>query len=120
MLPPETTSFYGSDSRFIIRTSTISNRCGYKWLTQIREKCIVLQENEYYIDRDPDVFSCILDYCRTGSLHVPHHFCGTVILDELMYWNISPSLIAPCCWGPFTTQEQKRHAGLNKTTSKVR
>ena len=37
------------------------------------------QKEEYFFDRNPFIFASILDYYRTGQLHVPSHLCGPMI-----------------------------------------
>lgn len=45
-------------------------------------------DGEYYFDRDPDVFKCLMNYCRLGELHVPNTVCGPVLTKELHAWGI--------------------------------
>ena len=92
-------------------SSTIAQRCGVKWLTHLKEQSSCEGPDEYFLDRNPVLFQCVLDYCRTGHLHVPHNLCGPFIREELKFWDISPSLIRPCCWTPFMTDDQQRFAG---------
>ena len=98
--------------RFETLASTIIQRCGLKWFNRLQEMSADEGLEGYFIDRNPLMFRCILDYCRTGHLHIPHNICGPFIREELAFWNISPSLIRPCCWGPFTTDDQLRFAGM--------
>ena len=105
-------TFHIGGTRLETYTSTIVDRCGQKWLSQLIARAERLGPEEYFIDRNPVIFSCVLDYCRTGYLHVPHNICGDMIKEELEFWNISPALIRPCCWVPFTTDDHLKHAGL--------
>ena len=104
-------TFHIGGSRFDIYGSTIEKRCGHRWLTQLAAKSDRLSPHEFFIDRNPIIFSCVLDYCRTGHLHVPHNICGSMIKEELQFWDISPALVRPCCWAPFTTDDHIKHAG---------
>ncbi|XP_046366378.1 potassium voltage-gated channel protein Shaw-like isoform X1 [Haliotis rufescens] len=54
--------------------------------------------DEYYFDRDPDVFSCILNMYRTSELHLPSNICGNAIRRELDFWEIPENQISECCW----------------------
>jgi potassium voltage-gated channel Shaw-related subfamily C member 1 len=54
--------------------------------------------NEYFFDRNPGVFSQILNYYRTGRLHYPTNVCGPLFEDELSYWGIEREDVEPCCW----------------------
>ncbi|GFS25640.1 potassium voltage-gated channel subfamily C member 1 [Elysia marginata] len=43
---------------------------------------------EYFFDRHPAVFNSIIDFYRTGELHVPLEVCGAVVKRELNFWQI--------------------------------
>ena len=98
--------------RFDTYSKTIVERLGEKWLTCVKDSSARVSSDEYFIDRNPTMFSCILDYCRTGHLHLPHNICGPFVTEEMMWWNVSPDIVQPCCWSPFTADDQQRHAGL--------
>lgn len=51
----------------------------------------------YFFDRNPEIFSYILDYYRTGELHLPKQICGASIRNELEFWQIPTTSIADCC-----------------------
>ncbi|XP_069101851.1 potassium voltage-gated channel protein Shaw-like [Argopecten irradians] len=53
---------------------------------------------EFFFDRNPAVFGCILDFYRTGVLHLPETVCGRQIREELGFWEISAGLVSSCCW----------------------
>ncbi|ESP05702.1 hypothetical protein LOTGIDRAFT_103377 [Lottia gigantea] len=53
---------------------------------------------EYFFDRHPAVFNSIIDYYRTGELHVPLEVCGAVVKRELDFWQINQFQIKACCW----------------------
>ncbi|XP_046560086.1 potassium voltage-gated channel protein Shaw-like [Haliotis rubra] len=52
----------------------------------------------YSFDRDPNVFSCILNMYRTSELHLPSNICGNAIRRELEFWEIPETQISECCW----------------------
>eukprot|EP00794_Sanderia_malayensis_P017976 gene17976-19772_t len=53
---------------------------------------------EFFFDRHPVVFSHVLNYYRTGKLHVPYDVCGPLYEEELQYWGIDDSQVESCCW----------------------
>ncbi|XP_076441204.1 potassium voltage-gated channel protein Shaw-like [Babylonia areolata] len=53
---------------------------------------------EYFFDRHPSVFNAIIDFYRTGELHVPLEVCGAVVKRELDFWQIDEMEIKACCW----------------------
>lgn len=63
---------------------------------------------EYFFDRDPDVFKCILNYYRTGKLHLPKNECVSSFDEELAFFGIMPDTIGDCCFEEY--REKKREA----------
>ncbi|XP_013416684.1 potassium voltage-gated channel subfamily C member 1 [Lingula anatina] len=65
-------------------------------------------KKDYYFDRHPMIFLAILNYYRTGELHIPLQFCGPSVKKELAFWQIDETLIQECCWINYHEyQEQK-------------
>ena len=44
---------------------------------------------EYLFERDPVIFTLILEYLRTGSLNVPAHVSETFVNAELSFWGLA-------------------------------
>ncbi|CAL1538846.1 unnamed protein product, partial [Lymnaea stagnalis] len=61
---------------------------------------------EYFFDRDPEVFRSVLNYWRTGRLHLPSTMCGPQVEEELKFWGLSEIDIEPCCWNNYNTWMQ--------------
>lgn len=55
------------------------------------------ETNSYFFDRSPELFNWVLDYYRTGELHLPKGVCGAAIRNEMEYWQIGSGSIADCC-----------------------
>lgn len=74
------------------------------WITESRSENpdYNAQTGEYFFDRHPNIFLMILNYYRTGKLHVPAGMCGPVFEDELAFWGIDEKQIEPCCWGIYS------------------
>ena len=53
--------------------------------------------NEFYFDRDPTFFNFILNYYRTGYLHVSDSMCPVKLNNELIYWDLNNPLMDVCC-----------------------
>ena len=102
--------------RFETYLETITQRLGNPWLERVKN--IAKLEDAagtLFIDRSPKIFDSIIDYCRTGQFHLPLNLCGSFITQELEFWNIRLDLIEPCCWSPFSTDDQLKHEGEHGT-----
>lgn len=58
----------------------------------------VSDRKEYFFDRDPDIFKALLNYLRTGALHLPSFICGPSAKAELEFWGVPQQRIEQCCW----------------------
>ena len=55
------------------------------------------ESNTYFFDRNPELFSWVLDLYRTGELHLPKNVCGAAIRNEMEFWQIGSGSISDCC-----------------------
>ena len=55
----------------------------------------------YFFFRDPSLFPTIIGYYATGKIHVPTNICGRALKEELEFWQISETVIQPCCYGKY-------------------
>ncbi|KAA3676532.1 uncharacterized protein DEA37_0007974 [Paragonimus westermani] len=62
----------------------------------------------YFYDRDPEIFRFVLDYYRTGELHLPSSICGPFVRKELIFWGIDESLIGPCCMPAYMRYDEEK------------
>ncbi|XP_052781095.1 potassium voltage-gated channel protein Shal-like isoform X3 [Mya arenaria] len=68
--------------------------------------------NEYFFDRDPDIFRHILNYYRTGKLHYPKHECISSYDEELAFFGIMPDLIGDCCYEDYRDRKRENSERL--------
>lgn len=78
--------------------STLKNVPGTK-LSNLNKDCEIYDKElkEYFFDRNPIVFPFILDFYRTGTMHIPRNLCASKIKDELKFWDLGDGCIAECC-----------------------
>ena len=63
---------------------------------------------EFFFDRNPNIFTHLLDFYRTGELHFPHCICGPAIKTELKFWQIDEDKICACCWKSYREFEEEK------------
>ncbi|XP_063397505.1 potassium voltage-gated channel subfamily C member 3-like [Mytilus trossulus] len=62
--------------------------------------------DEYFFDRDPDVFNSIINLYVMGKLHIPKNVCGAVMKEEMTYWKIPHHKVSECCLRTFYQVEE--------------
>lgn len=66
--------------------------------SKLSRECQQLAENkEVFFDRNPYIFSFILDSYRYGSIHVPHGVCSSYLQAEIEFWELPINAVQPCC-----------------------
>ena len=56
-----------------------------------------IQENEYFFDRHPRSFNSILNFYRTGRLHIQDGICPLAFCEDLNYWQLDELCVENCC-----------------------
>ena len=75
------------------------------------EKDYFLDEEtqEFFFDRDPDIFRHILSYYRTGKLHYPKHECVTAYDEEMAFFGIMPDIMGDCCYEDYRDRKRENN-----------
>ncbi|XP_061617326.1 potassium voltage-gated channel subfamily D member 2-like isoform X2 [Phyllopteryx taeniolatus] len=70
------------------------------------------ENNEFFFDRDPDLFRHILNFYRTGKLHLPRHECIAAFDEELSFFCIVPEVIGDCCYEDYKDRRRENQERL--------
>ncbi|KAM4688907.1 potassium voltage-gated channel subfamily V member 1 [Discoglossus pictus] len=93
-------------SRFILSQQTLSShpqtrlgRLAISGGDEVYDLCddANLLDNEYFFDRSSQMFEYIMNYYKTGRLHVMDQLCAVSFLQEIEYWGIDELSIDLCC-----------------------
>ena len=107
VLPSEKVVLNVGGSKFeILRKTLLSVKYGRIWKLintfkqhELADLCddFNTELNEFFFDRDPTLFNYILNYYRTGKLHVSESLCPVDLNNELIYWDLDQPLMDVCC-----------------------
>ncbi|MBN3323607.1 KCND1 protein, partial [Atractosteus spatula] len=74
------------------------------------------ETQEYFFDRDPEMFRHILNFYRTGKLHYPRHECIQAFDEELAFYGIVPEIIGDCCMEEYRDRKKENLERLAEDT----
>ena len=77
-------------------------------------------ENEYFFDRHPRSFNAILNYYRTGSLHVVDEMCVMAFCDDLDFWKIDEIYLETCCQNKYNTRKEHVVEEMKKEADNIK
>ncbi|XP_028997810.1 potassium voltage-gated channel subfamily F member 1-like [Betta splendens] len=52
---------------------------------------------EFYFDRDPEAFKCIIELYYYGEIHMKRGICPICFMKEMEFWKIDSDCLDACC-----------------------
>ncbi|XP_062325528.1 LOW QUALITY PROTEIN: potassium voltage-gated channel subfamily F member 1 [Osmerus eperlanus] len=71
-------------------------------------------KREFYFDRDPDAFKCIIDVYYFDEIHIKRGICPICFIKEMEFWKIEQSYLDECCKSYLSEKEEELAEIANK------
>ncbi|XP_056289145.1 potassium voltage-gated channel subfamily V member 2-like [Pseudoliparis swirei] len=72
----------------------------------------IVQSNEFFFDRDPNIFHNVFNFYRTGVLYIKDELCPHNFLEEINYWGVRIKNSQRCCRISFEERQDELNVQL--------
>ncbi|KAM7538520.1 hypothetical protein Aperf_G00000047322 [Anoplocephala perfoliata] len=100
------------------RLGRLQNAVTHKDIMQLCDDYNI-ETNEYFFDRHPQTFGCVLNLYRTGHLHTMDDICVLAYHGDLIYWGIEDHNMDPCCLSRYYRKKEHVEDEMKKVNEIV-